>query len=162
MAKFDLQEGNYTVPGAHIGIVAARFNQEVVDRLIEGAIDTLKYHGVKEENITIVRVPGAFELPITARRLAETYDLDAVITLGTVIRGGTPHFEYVAGVSAHGVSRVSLDQNLPVIFGVLTTDNTEDAMARAGGEEGNKGSESALAALEMIALFRQIAGLQDQ
>nr|VFJ99399.1 MAG: 6,7-dimethyl-8-ribityllumazine synthase [Candidatus Kentron sp. LFY] len=157
MAKFDLQDGNYTVMGAHIGIVAARFNQKVVDRLLEGAIDTLKNNGVEEEHITTVRVPGAFELPLTARRLMENYHLDAVITLGAVIRGGTPHFEYVAGVCANGVSRVSLDQNLPIIFGVLTTDNMEDAMARAGGEEGNKGSEAALAALEMVALFREIA-----
>nr|VFJ87997.1 MAG: 6,7-dimethyl-8-ribityllumazine synthase [Candidatus Kentron sp. LFY]VFK22353.1 MAG: 6,7-dimethyl-8-ribityllumazine synthase [Candidatus Kentron sp. LFY] len=157
MAKFDLQDGNYTVMGARIGIVAARFNQKVVDRLLEGAIDTLKNNGVEEEHITTVRVPGAFELPLTARRLMENYHLDAVITLGAVIRGGTPHFEYVAGVCANGVSRVSLDQNLPIIFGVLTTDNMEDAMARAGGEEGNKGSEAALAALEMVALFREIA-----
>lgn len=157
MAKFDLQEGNYRVADARIGIVAARFNRQVVDRLLEGAIETLGQHGLKEENIIIVRVPGAFEIPLTAYRLAVTRRPDAIVTLGAVIRGETPHFDYVAGECASGISRVALDLNLPVIFGILTTDNLEHALARAGGSVGNKGSQAALAALEMLTLFRELS-----
>jgi len=157
MAKFDLQEGNYTVTGARVGIVAARFNQQISDRLLAGAMETLEENGVKEQDITVVRVPGAFEIPLTTHRLATTRRPDAIITLGAVIRGETPHFDYVAGECARGITRVALDLNLPVIFGILTTDNLDHALARAGGTAGNKGSQAALAALEMIVLFRQLS-----
>lgn len=156
MAKYDLREKAFNVDNARFAIVAARFNDKVVNPLLEGAIDALKRHGVDDERVTVLRVPGAFEIPLTARRLATTGRYDAIIALGAVIRGGTPHFDYVAGECARGVSQVSLEQDMPVIFGVLTTDNEAQAMDRAGGREGNKGEEAALAALEMVSLLRTV------
>ena len=160
MAKFDLQPGVYHVENARVGIVATRFNESIVDRLLAGAMETLARHGIDEAHTTLVRVPGAFEIPLAARRLVgnQALGLEAVITLGAIVRGGTPHFEYVAGACMNGVSSVALESDLPVIFGVLTTDDTEQAMARAGGAEGNKGSQAALAALEMITVFRRMEG----
>ena len=156
MAKYDLKEEDFHVDNAQIAVVASRFNDEIVSRLLAGAVTAFKRHGVDTERLTVVHVPGAFEIPLAARRLAATGDFDAIVALGAVIRGGTPHFEYVAGECARGISRVSLEHDLPIIFGVLTTDNLAQAQARAGGKEGNKGEEAALAALEMVSLLRRI------
>ena len=156
MAKFDLNNTVDGATGGRYGIVASRFNQRIVERLLEGALEALAHHGIAQTAVEVVRVPGAFEIPLVAQRLAASGLFDAVITLGAVVRGGTPHFEYVAGECARGVAKVGLDFSLPVIFGVLTVDNMEQAMARAGGREGNKGYDSALAALEMVALLRNL------
>ncbi len=148
-------EGTYATPdGARFGIVVGRFNNFVTDRLLEGALDTLVRHGVVREHITIVRAPGAFEIPFVVRRLAKSRKLDAVIALGAVIRGSTPHFDYVAGEVAKGVSAAMSESGTPVIFGVLTTDTIEQAIERAGTKAGNKGSDAALAAIEMVNLAR--------
>ena len=156
MATYDIAPIDFTVDGARIGVVAARFNHTVVDALLEGALGALREHGIHSDAITVVRVPGAVEIPLTAQRLAHRSDVEAVIALGAVVRGETAHGDYVAGECARGITRVSLDQQLPVIFGVLTTDNMAQALARAGGDHGNKGREAALAALEMITLLRRI------
>ena len=134
----------------------ARFNSFIVDRLLEGALDVLKKHGVMDKDITIIKVPGAFELPLAVKRAMAGEDCDAVIALGAVIRGGTPHFEYVAGECVKGLSQVSLDSNKPVAFGVLTVDTIEQAIERAGTKAGNKGAEAAITAIEMVSLFRQL------
>ena len=154
MATYDIVEGEYEVAGAGIGIVAARFNARFVDRLLEGALRVLARHGVADP--TVVRVPGAFELPLAARHLAGAEDIEAVIALGAVVRGETPHFDYVSDACAQGVMRAALDAEVPVIFGVLTTDDDEQAAARTGGAHGNKGEEAALAALEMVTLLRRV------
>jgi len=139
-----------------IAIVASRFNRFVVDLLVAGARDALQRHGVEEKDSVLVWVPGAFELPLLAARLASSGQYDAIVALGAVIRGGTPHFDYVAGECAHGLARVSLDHDLPVIFGVLTTDTVEQALERAGTGEGNKGFDAAVAALETVAAGRSL------
>jgi 6,7-dimethyl-8-ribityllumazine synthase len=150
-------EGNLLGPkDAKFALVASRFNELVVAQLIEGARDTLRRHGVTEEHITLVRVPGAWELPLVSKRLAQTGKFEAIIALGAVIRGGTPHFDYVAGAAASGLERVGLDHMLPVVFGVLTTDSIEQALERAGTKAGNKGSDAALTALEMVNLSREL------
>ena len=154
MATYDIVEGEYEVAGAGIGIVAARFNARFTDRLLEGALRVLARHGVADP--TVVRVPGAFELPLAARRLAGAEGIEAVIALGAVVRGETPHFDYVSDACAQGVMRAALDEGVPVIFGVLTTDDDEQAAARTGGAHGNKGEEAALAALEMVTLLRRL------
>lgn len=154
MATYDIVEGEYEVAGAGIGIVAARFNARFVDRLLEGALRVLARHGVADP--TVVRVPGAFELPLAARHLAGAEGIEAVIALGAVVRGETPHFDYVSDACAQGVMRAALDEGVPVIFGVLTTDDDEQAAARTGGVHGNKGEEAALAALEMVTLLRRV------
>ena len=156
MALYDIPEGDYAVGDARFGIVAARFNHAVVDRLLQGAIDTFARHGVDATRLDVVRVPGAFELPLAALTLGRRDDVKAVVTLGCVIRGGTPHFEYVCAESARGVGAAALDLAKPVIFGVLTTDDQQQADERAGGAHGNKGAEAALAALEMVALLRAL------
>ncbi|MDX1432574.1 MAG: 6,7-dimethyl-8-ribityllumazine synthase [Gammaproteobacteria bacterium] len=156
MAKYDIEKIDHAVEGARFAIVAARFNAAVVDRLLDGAAGVLAAHGVPEDHVTVVRVPGCFEIPLTARRLAASGRYESVIALGAVVRGDTPHFEYVAGECARGVARVALDEDVPVIFGVLTVDQLAQAEARAGGSEGNKGEEAALAALEMVTLLRQL------
>ena len=156
MARYDIPEGQFEVEGARVAVVAGRFNVDVVDALLQGALETLHSHGIPASDTTVVRVPGAFELPLLARRLAARGGFDAIITLGAVVRGDTPHFDYVAGECARGVARVALDFDLPVIFGVLTTDDLSQARARAGGSEGNKGREAALAALEMVSLLRKL------
>ncbi len=157
MAKHDLEEGTYDVKDARFALVVSRFNSTVVSKLEGGAKETLKRHGVAEKNITVVPVPGAFEIPFMAKRLASSGNYDAVITLGAVIRGGTPHFEYVAGECARGVAEVAREADVPVIFGVLTTDDTAQALDRAGGSEGNKGDESAIAAMDMVTTLRGLA-----
>lgn len=145
-----------------IAVVASQFNRFIVDQLVEGARDALSRRGVPAENQVLVWVPGAFELPLTAARLAASGRFDAVIALGAVIRGGTPHFEYVAGSCADGLGRVALDHDLPVTFGVLTTDDVEQALERAGTGQGNKGFDAAMTALQMVdtlqALQAQLAG----
>jgi len=152
-------EGNLIVPeGARFAVVASRFNHFVVDRLVEGAIDALVRHGADAKNVTLVRVPGAFELPLVVRRLAASKKVDAVIALGAVIRGGTPHFEYVAGEAAKGIGAAAAESDVPIAFGVLTTETIEQAVERAGTKAGNKGVDSATAAIEMISLYRQIRG----
>ena len=142
--------------GLRVATVVARFNQHVTSLLEAGAVDTLAEHGIEGDDAPVYRVPGAFELAIVAKRLAESGAWDAVICLGAVIRGDTPHFDYVAGECAAGLTRVALDTGVPVVFGVLTTDDLDQALARAGGAEGNKGSEAAATALETAALLRSL------
>ncbi|MDC4541248.1 6,7-dimethyl-8-ribityllumazine synthase [Acinetobacter baumannii] len=137
-------------------ILVGRFNSFVVEHLLEGAIDTLKRHGVNEDNITVIHAPGAWELPIVAKKLATSNQFDAIIALGAVIRGSTPHFDFVAGESAKGLGVVALESSLPVINGVLTTDSIEQAIERSGTKAGNKGSEAALTAIEMVNLLKAI------
>lgn len=150
-------EGNVPAPEAKIAIVISRFNSFINESLLAGAIDSLKRFGqVSDDNITVVRVPGAVELPLIAKRVAATKQFDAIIALGTVIRGGTPHFEFVAGECNKGLAQVSMDYDIPVAFGVLTTDTIEQAIERAGTKAGNKGSEAALSALEMVNVLHQL------
>ncbi|MEP1743047.1 MAG: 6,7-dimethyl-8-ribityllumazine synthase [Kangiellaceae bacterium] len=146
-------EGKLVADKAKYAILVARFNSFIVESLLEGAIDTLKRHGVSEDDIEIYRVPGAFEMPIAAQRIAARKKHDAIIALGAVIRGGTPHFDYVAGECVKGLSQVSLNADIPVSFGVLTVDSIEQAIERAGTKAGNKGGEAAITALEMVNLF---------
>ena len=149
-------EGNFTNCDAPYAIVVGRFNSFITESLLKGALDTLKRHGVSDENITVVWVPGAYEIPLATQRLATSQKYAAIIALGAVIRGGTPHFDYVAGECTKGLATVSLQCNLPVAFGVLTVDTIEQAIERAGTKAGNKGVEAALSALEMLSLLRQI------
>lgn len=150
-------EGQYTDADGRYAIVVGRFNQFVVDSLVEGAVDTLVRHGVDEDNITVVRVPGAYEIPLAAQAVAEKGDVDAIIALGAVIRGSTPHFDYVAGESASGLNKVQMDTGVPCSFGVLTVDTIEQAIERAGTKSGNKGAEASLVAIEMVSVLRQIS-----
>jgi 6,7-dimethyl-8-ribityllumazine synthase len=139
-----------------IAVVASRFNRFIVDQLVSGARDALGRHGISESGIALAWVPGAFELPLLAGQLAASGKYDAVIALGAVIRGGTPHFEFVAGECASGLMRVSLDHGIPVTFGVLTTDTVEQALERAGTGEGNKGFDAAMTAIEMVETMRAV------
>ncbi len=148
-------EGQLTARDARIVILAARFNDLIVRHLVEGAADTLKRLGAAETDIHVVRVPGAFELPLAARRIAKLRRYDGIAAIGAVIRGETPHFDYVCGECAAGLSRVSLEFDLPIGFGLLTCDSMAQAMDRAGGKGGNKGADAVLATLEMISLLRQ-------
>jgi len=156
MSTIKTIEGNYTNASATYGIAVARFNSFIVDRLLDGALDALRKHGVQDRDISIVKVPGAYELPLAVKKMADAENFDAVIALGAVIRGGTPHFEYVAGECVKGLSQVSLNSGLPVAFGVLTVDTIEQAIERAGTKAGNKGAEAALTAIEMLSLSRQL------
>jgi 6,7-dimethyl-8-ribityllumazine synthase len=149
-------EGELAARDLRFAFVAARFNEFVVDPLVRGAVDALKRHGASEKQIEIVRVPGAFDIPVAVRKLALSRRYDAVVALGAVIRGQTPHFDYVAGECASGLSRIALETGIPVSFGVLTTDTMEQAVDRAGGKAGNKGADAALAALEMANLLRRL------
>ena len=150
-------EGAVATPGARVAIAIARFNNFINDSLLDGAVDALKRIGqVSEDNITIIWVPGAYELPLAARTLANTQRYDAIIALGTVIRGGTAHFEYVAGECSSGLASVAMTSEIPVTFGVLTTESIEQAIERAGTKAGNKGAEAALTALEMINVIKAI------
>ena len=153
-------EGHLTDAGGRFAILVSRFNDFITTRLLDGALDTLARHGVDvDARVTVVWVPGSFEMPVVAGRLARTGEYDAVIGLGCVIRGGTPHFDYVAAEVAKGLAHVALDTGVPVTFGILTTDTIEQAIERAGTKMGNKGSEAAEAALEMVSLLR---GFGDQ
>ncbi len=151
-------EGELLVRDLRFAILAARFNDFVVEPLVRGALDALKSHGATEKQIEIVRVPGAFDMPIAARKLALSRRFEALIALGAVIRGQTPHFDYVAGECASGLARIALESGIPIAFGVLTTDTVEQAIDRAGGKAGNKGADAALTALEMANLMRRLDG----
>ncbi|WP_194757112.1 6,7-dimethyl-8-ribityllumazine synthase [Aliidiomarina indica] len=150
-------EAGVAAPGKKVAIVVSRFNSFIVEKLLEGAIDALVRIGqIKESDITVVRVPGAYELPITAKKAASSGKFDAVIAIGAVIRGGTPHFDFVAGQANSGLAQVALDTGVPVAFGVITTDTDEQAIDRAGVKHGNKGAEAALSALEMMNVLEQL------
>ena len=149
-------EGDYQLASARFGIAVARFNSFIVDRLLEGALEALQKHGVLERDITVVKVPGAYELPLAVKMMLDQNTYDGIIALGAVIRGGTPHFEYVAGECVKGLSQAGLDASLPVSFGVLTVDTIEQAIERAGTKVGNKGAEAAMTAMEMVSLSRQL------
>jgi len=157
MSGHNIIEGEHELENARIGIVASRFNSFVVDRLLTACLETLKAVGLKDDDLIVVRVPGAFEIPLAVQRLIKAGDCEAVIALGAVIRGETPHFEYIATECSHGLARTALDYDTPVIFGVLTADTSEQAMDRAGTEESNKGVEAARAAIEMINVMRSLA-----
>jgi 6,7-dimethyl-8-ribityllumazine synthase len=156
MNNITVKEGELVLRDARIALLVSRFNSFVVESLLGGALDTLKRHGADDRDLEIVRVPGAYEMPIAAQRLAASKRFDAIIALGAVIRGGTPHFEYVAGECTKGLSSVSLKYDIPVAFGVLTVDTIEQAIERAGTKAGNKGEEAALSAIEMINLLQTL------
>jgi len=149
-------EGNLIAKGKKFGIIASRFNDFITKELVSGSIDTLVRHGVEDKDLLVVWVPGAFEIPLIAQRLAKTKSYDAIICLGTVIRGSTPHFEYIASEVAKGIAKVSQDTGLPVIFGIITADTIEQAVERAGAKEGNKGRDAALSAIEMANLLTRL------
>ncbi|ABO67571.1 MULTISPECIES: 6,7-dimethyl-8-ribityllumazine synthase [Geobacillus] len=150
-------EGNLVGTGLKIGIVVSRFNEFITSKLLSGAIDGLTRHGVSDNDITVTWVPGAFEIPLVAKKMAESKQFDAIITLGAVIRGATSHFDYVCSEAAKGVSHAALTSGVPVIFGVLTTDTIEQAIERAGTKAGNKGWEAAVSAIEMANVLRGLA-----
>jgi 6,7-dimethyl-8-ribityllumazine synthase len=154
MGRHSVGDGPLDAKGMRFGIVVARYNRDVTEKLLAGTEQTLRDHGVTDDHVTVVWVPGAFEVPLIAKQIAHTRHVDAVICLGAVIRGETPHFEFVASESAAGIMRVALETDIPVVFGVLTTDDVQQAMDRTGGAVGHKGQESALAAIEMVTLLR--------
>ncbi|WP_022955464.1 6,7-dimethyl-8-ribityllumazine synthase [Perlucidibaca piscinae] len=156
MSQIKTLEGTFQNADARYAIAVGRFNSFVVESLLDGALDALKRHGVSDGNITIIRVPGAWELPLIAKKLAGSGKYDAIIALGAVIRGGTPHFDYVAGECAKGLGVVSLDSGLPVSFGVLTVDSIEQAIERSGTKAGNKGADAAMVAIEMISVLKAV------
>ncbi|MEP4486878.1 MAG: 6,7-dimethyl-8-ribityllumazine synthase [Halioglobus sp.] len=149
-------EGEFTSGKGNYALVVGRWNSFVVEHLVEGAIDTLRRHGVNDKQITVIRAPGAFEIPLVCRQVAAKGGFDAIIALGAVIRGGTPHFEHVAGECTKGIAHVSLEYGMPVAFGVLTVDSIEQAVERSGTKAGNKGAEAALSAIEMVSLLGHI------
>ena len=149
-------EGKFNGKGLRIGIVAGRFNEFITSKLVGGAVDVLKRNDVNDENIDIAWVPGAFEIPLITKKMAESKKYDAILTLGAVIKGATPHFDYVCAEVSKGVAQISLQTGLPVMFGVLTTNNIEEAIERAGTKAGNKGADVAFGALEMIDLIKNI------
>jgi 6,7-dimethyl-8-ribityllumazine synthase len=151
-------EGVLDAKGVRFGLVVSRFNDLLTARLLEGALDCLARHGARDDDLVVVRVPGAWELPMAAAKLAGTDRCDAVIALGVLVRGATPHFEYLAAETAKGLAQVALDRGVPVAFGVLTTDTLEQAVERAGSKAGNKGWQAAQAAIEMVQLYRSLAG----
>lgn len=149
-------EGDFNARGARYGIVLGRFNSFIGEPLLEGAIDTLRRHGADEKEITVARAPGAFEIPLVLKTMAASGNYDALIALGAVIRGSTPHFDFVAGECAKGLGQVSMQFDIPVAFGVLTVDTIEQAIERAGTKAGNKGAEAALSVIEMVNLLKQL------
>ena len=156
MNQINTIEGDFQSVKGKYAIVVARFNSFVVESLLSGAIDVMRRHGIDDSDIEIIRVPGAFEMPVAVKRVAQKRKPDAIIALGAVIRGGTPHFEYVAGECVKGIATVSLDCDIPVSFGVLTVDTIEQAIERSGTKAGNKGAEAALSAMEMVSLLKNI------
>jgi 6,7-dimethyl-8-ribityllumazine synthase len=156
MGDYTEYEGNLDAGGMRVAVVASRFNDDVTKLLLEGALQALAGMGLDPDSVPVVWVLGAFEIPLVAKQLAESGELDAVICVGAVIRGDTPHFDFVAGECAAGISRVALDTGVPIAFGVLTTDDREQAFARAGGAEGDKGAEAAATAVDMVDLLRQL------
>jgi 6,7-dimethyl-8-ribityllumazine synthase len=153
----NLIEGKVSAQGFRFGLIVSRFNDFITSKLVEGAMDALKRHGAQDDMISLVKVPGAFEIPLTAKKMAQSGQYDAVICLGAVIRGSTPHFEYVAAEVSKGIASVALETKVPVTFGVLTTDSLEQAIERAGAKSGNKGWDAAMAAMEMANLFKELA-----
>ncbi len=151
-------EGDLAVDGHRFAIVVGRFNERITEDLLDGALDTLERHGADLDDVTVAHVPGSWEIPVAAQKFARSGDYDAVICLGTVIRGETPHFEYVCSGATSGTMQASLDTEVPVLFGILTTDTVDQAIARAGSKAGNKGREAAEAAIEMVNLMPQISG----
>lgn len=149
-------EGDLVVNGSKFGIAISRFNSFITESLLSGCVDTLKRHGASESEMTVVRVPGAFELPFIVQRMAQSKKYDGIIVLGAVIRGGTPHFDYVAGECTKGIGQISLQQDMPISFGVLTVDTIEQAIERAGTKAGNKGAEAAITAIEMVNVIKNI------
>lgn len=149
-------EGDLTIRNARIGIIVARFNSFITESLLSGAVDTLVRHGADEKDIRTVYVPGAFEMPLVAKRMAASKRYDTIIALGAVIRGGTPHFEFVAGECTKGIAQVGMEFDLPIAFGVLTVDSIEQAIERAGTKAGNKGAEAAMSAIEMVNLLQKL------
>ena len=149
-------EGRLDATGLRIALLASRFNETITKSLLEGALSALRRHGLDDASITVAWVPGAFELPMTAKRLADSGEFDAIVCLGAVIRGATTHYDYVCNQAASGIARASLDTGVPVIFGVLTTENIEQAIERSGTKAGNKGFDAAMAAIEMADLLRQL------
>jgi 6,7-dimethyl-8-ribityllumazine synthase len=156
MTQINTIEGNLTVEGSKFCLVASRFNSFIVEQLEGGAIDTLIRHGANKNDIDLVKAPGAFELPMVVQKIAAMKKYDAIIAVGAVIRGGTPHFEYVAGECVKGLAQISLQYDVPVSFGVLTVDTIEQAIERAGTKAGNKGGEAAMSAIEMVNLFNNL------
>lgn len=156
----NVHTGRLDATGMRFGIVVARFNDFVAQRLLEGAVDALVRHGADEGDLTVAWVPGSFEIPLAAQELAATGRVDAVVCLGVVVRGDTPHFDYVAGEASKGVGAIGMQAHLPVTFGVVTTETMEQAIDRAGGKHGNKGADAALAAVEMVSLLRSVRGAQ--
>ena len=159
MNEINILEGQLTGVNKKFAIVLSRFNSIFTERLLEGAVDCLKRHGVKDSDITVARVPGAFEIPIICQKLAKTGRFDGIIALGAVIRGDTPHFDYVAAEVSKGIAAVSLSSETPIAFGVLTTDTIEQAEARSGSKGGNKGFDAAMTVLEMVSLTEKIEKL---
>jgi 6,7-dimethyl-8-ribityllumazine synthase len=149
-------EGQLNASGMRIAIVAARFNEFIVDALVKGAEDSLIRHGAKDTDIHVIKVPGAFEMPLALQKVSESGDYDAIIALGAVIRGATPHFEYISAACTNGIAKVTLESGVPISNGVLTVNSIEQAIERAGTKAGNKGAEAALGAIEMVALLRQL------
>lgn len=149
-------KANLIAKGKKFGIIVSRFNEFVSSKLLDGAIDTLRQHGVQDNSIDVIWVPGSFEVPMAAQKIAKSKRYDAVISLGAVIRGATPHFDYIASEVSKGVARVSLDTGVPCIFGVITADSLEQAIERAGTKQGNKGRDAALSAIEMANLFESL------
>ena len=156
MSNIKTIEGTFTSGKGNYAIVVGRWNSFVVEHLLEGAVDALRRHGVDDKQITIVRAPGAFEIPLVCKKVAGKGDADAIIALGAVIRGGTPHFEYVAGECTKGLAMVSMEYGVPISFGVLTVDTIEHAVERSGTKAGNKGEEAAMSALEMVSLMGKL------
>ena len=152
----NMREGKLAAAGLKFGIVVTRFNDFITKRLMDGALDALLRHGAKEENIEVIKVPGAFEMPLTAKKLAKLKKYDAVICLGAVIRGSTPHFDYISAEVTKGIAQVGLETEIPISFGVLTTDSIEQAIERAGTKLGNKGWDAAVSAIEMANLFKEL------
>ena len=152
----NILEGNLIGTGIKVGIVVTRFNEFITSKLLSGAVDALKRHGVNESEIDVVWIPGAYEIPLVAKKMAESTKYHVVITLGAVIRGATPHFEYVSGEVSKGVANVGLETGVPIIFGVLTTDSIEQAIERAGTKAGNKGYEAGVTAIEMVNVLKEI------
>jgi len=152
-----LFEGRISAEGFRFGVIVSRFNDFISSKLVEGALDALKRHGARDEMISLIKVPGSFEIPVAARKMADSGQFDAIICLGAVIRGATPHFDYVAAEVSKGIAAVALESKIPVSFGVLTTDSLEQAIERAGAKSGNKGWDAAMAAMEMANLFKELA-----
>ena len=158
MSEYRPDEGSFNVGDVRIAVIAARWNEEITDGLLDGAMRALGRHGISDQSLEVYRVPGAFELPLASQRAAKTGRFDAVIALGCVIRGDTPHFDYVCSETTRGVGEVALSENLPVAFGLLTTDTLQQAQERSGDNEENKGEEAALTILEMLSVFKQMKG----